>query len=118
MTSPTSLAAIPSLTGRELIQIGLGCNEIIFYFDQGVWIKSESAFTVRHAEGRRFMLDRPWSGAGDLVQLLGQQITRVGQVSETELDIELGTAWIIELRPNSRGFESFAVAWPGGLAGA
>jgi hypothetical protein len=103
------------LVGKQLLQVAIGVNEVIFRFDEGFDILAATNFDVCFdGESSSWTAGSPES-ASCVLGLLGQTISKVEVVSESLLRIKFASGSSVDLKDDSDQFESFTISRPGSI---
>ena len=101
------------LKGRELIQVAVGCYQIIFAFDEETTISVESGYELHANEGTTVWTPGKVHTAASALDLLGRTITEVrGEVSGT-LTITFSGGDLLVISDSSKHYESYQITKPG-----
>lgn len=101
------------LKGRELIQLAIGCYQVIFAFDQETSISVESGYELHTNEGVTVWTPGKVQTAVSALGLLGRAITEVqGEVSGT-LTLTFSGGDLLIISDSSKHYESYQITKPG-----
>ena len=96
------------LVGAKLLQCCVGENELILNFDKEIRITVLSDFAVKAAGGASVVrYTRPTGGAGAVLPLLGDTVTRATATDHGGLLLAFTSGAHLELFDTSVQFESF-----------
>ena len=103
------------LNDRELMQVGVGLNQVSFRFDENVAISSKSVF--RYFDGQDEWIWRPEPGSSEVaartLALLGATITGFESNENGTLAINFSNGQRLTMVDSSNEYESYNIIRPG-----
>ena len=94
-----------SLLSKELIQVCIGCNEVIFHFEDNCSIMVSSC--IRHiTKENEFLYEKLWIGEIHLNTLLGSKILETAILDDKSLAVHFSNGSSIVLFDDDDNYEA------------
>jgi len=98
------------LQGAELLQLCVGCHEIIANFFGDISITIQSPFILRVANEKRISPSDLPAGAAPLLSLVGTKIEKVAYDTSGRLELFFSNSKILILLDDSNDHESYTIS--------